>query len=169
MQPKLTIQERLKDLRVERGLTLEQLSAETGISKLHRQQIRLRRHCRCHRYHHRHHRNQPRRPPRHRTAAWANAAPHAHARRNPSCGRADGRVYSSIERQTKTWVSPSNTPMFTPAIRKPLPPIGGLTPRKTTVSGTKPAIMAPNRAAPHLPAERSSDKPFFRGMQVRRM
>ena len=33
MQPKLTIQERLKDLRVERGLTLEQLSAETGISK----------------------------------------------------------------------------------------------------------------------------------------
>jgi hypothetical protein len=23
--------------------------------------------------------------------------------------------------------------------------------------------MAPNRAAPHLPAERSSDKPFFRG------
>ena len=33
MQPKLTTQERLKDLRVERGLTLEQLSAETGISK----------------------------------------------------------------------------------------------------------------------------------------
>ena len=33
MQPRLTIQERLKDLRVERGLTLEQLSAETGISK----------------------------------------------------------------------------------------------------------------------------------------
>lgn len=33
MQPKLTIQERLKDLRVERGLTLEQLSVETGISK----------------------------------------------------------------------------------------------------------------------------------------
>ena len=33
MQPKLTIQERLKDLRVERGLTLEQLPAETGISK----------------------------------------------------------------------------------------------------------------------------------------
>jgi len=33
MQPKLTIHERLKDLRVERGLTLEQLSAETGISK----------------------------------------------------------------------------------------------------------------------------------------
>ena len=33
MQPKLTIQERLKDLRIERGLTLEQLSAETGISK----------------------------------------------------------------------------------------------------------------------------------------
>ena len=33
MQPKLTIQERLKDLRVERGLTLEQLSAETSISK----------------------------------------------------------------------------------------------------------------------------------------
>ena len=33
MQPKLTIQERLKDLRVERGLTLEQLSAETNISK----------------------------------------------------------------------------------------------------------------------------------------
>ena len=29
MQPKLTIQERLKDLRVECGLTLEQLSAET--------------------------------------------------------------------------------------------------------------------------------------------
>ena len=29
----LSIQERLKDLRVERGLTLEQLSAETGISK----------------------------------------------------------------------------------------------------------------------------------------
>ena len=33
MQPKLTIQERLKDLRVERSLTLEQLSSETGISK----------------------------------------------------------------------------------------------------------------------------------------
>ena len=33
MQPKLTIQERLKDLRVERSLTLKQLSAETGISK----------------------------------------------------------------------------------------------------------------------------------------
>ena len=33
MQPKLTIQERLKDLRVERSLTLEQLSTETGISK----------------------------------------------------------------------------------------------------------------------------------------
>ena len=33
MQLKLTIQERLKDLRVERGLTLEQLSAETSISK----------------------------------------------------------------------------------------------------------------------------------------
>ena len=33
MQPKLTIQERLKDLRVECGLTLEQLSAETGISR----------------------------------------------------------------------------------------------------------------------------------------
>ena len=33
MQPKLTIQERLKDLRGERGLTLEQLSTETGISK----------------------------------------------------------------------------------------------------------------------------------------
>ena len=33
MEPKLTIQERLKDLRVERGLTLEQLSAETSISK----------------------------------------------------------------------------------------------------------------------------------------
>ena len=33
MQPKLTVQERLKDLRVERGLTLEQLSVETGISK----------------------------------------------------------------------------------------------------------------------------------------
>lgn len=33
MQPKLAIQERLKDLRVERSLTLEQLSAETGISK----------------------------------------------------------------------------------------------------------------------------------------
>ena len=33
MQPKLTMQERLKDLRVERGLTLEQLSAKTGISK----------------------------------------------------------------------------------------------------------------------------------------
>ena len=33
MQPKLTIQERLKDLRVERSLALEQLSAETGISK----------------------------------------------------------------------------------------------------------------------------------------
>lgn len=33
MQPKLTIQERLKDLRVERSLMLEQLSTETGISK----------------------------------------------------------------------------------------------------------------------------------------
>ena len=33
------------------------------------------------------------------------------------------------------------------------------------------AAFAPQnrRAAPHLPAERSSDKPFFRGMQVRRM
>lgn len=29
----LTIQERLKDLRVERGLTLEQLAGETGLSK----------------------------------------------------------------------------------------------------------------------------------------
>ena len=29
----LTIQERLKDLRVERGLTLEQLASETGLSK----------------------------------------------------------------------------------------------------------------------------------------
>ena len=34
MQPNLTIKERLKDLRVERGLTLEQLSAETEISNL---------------------------------------------------------------------------------------------------------------------------------------
>ena len=33
MKVKLTIQERLKDLRVERSLTLEQLSVETGISK----------------------------------------------------------------------------------------------------------------------------------------
>ena len=33
MNPKLTIQEKLKDLRVERGLTLEQLAEETGISK----------------------------------------------------------------------------------------------------------------------------------------
>ena len=33
MQIKLTIQERLKDLRVERGLTLEQLAEATGISK----------------------------------------------------------------------------------------------------------------------------------------
>ena len=33
MQVKLTIGERLKDLRVERKLTLEQLSAEMGISK----------------------------------------------------------------------------------------------------------------------------------------
>ena len=33
MQPKLTIQERLKDLRVECGLTLEQLSAETDMSQ----------------------------------------------------------------------------------------------------------------------------------------
>jgi len=33
MQVKLTIQERLKDLRVERGLTLEQLAEATGISK----------------------------------------------------------------------------------------------------------------------------------------
>ena len=57
-----------------------------------------------------------------RGARHGTEQPHAHARRNPSCGRADGRVYSSIERQTKTWVSPSNTPMFTPAIRKPLPP-----------------------------------------------
>ena len=31
MQVNLTIQERLKDLRVEQGLTLEQLFAETGI------------------------------------------------------------------------------------------------------------------------------------------
>lgn len=29
----LTIQERLKDLRVERGLTLEQLAEQTGLSK----------------------------------------------------------------------------------------------------------------------------------------
>ena len=33
MQVKLTIGERLKDLRVERKLTLEQLAAEVGISK----------------------------------------------------------------------------------------------------------------------------------------
>ena len=33
MQVKLTIQERLKDLRVERGLTLEQLAEQTGLSK----------------------------------------------------------------------------------------------------------------------------------------
>ena len=33
MNTKLTIQERLKDLRVERHLTLEQLAEETGISK----------------------------------------------------------------------------------------------------------------------------------------
>ena len=33
MQVKLTIGERLKDLRVERKLTLEQLTAEVGISK----------------------------------------------------------------------------------------------------------------------------------------
>ena len=33
MQVKLTIQERLKDLRVEKHLTLEQLSDATGISK----------------------------------------------------------------------------------------------------------------------------------------
>ena len=33
MQPKLTIQERLKDLRVERSLTLEQLAEQTGLSK----------------------------------------------------------------------------------------------------------------------------------------
>ena len=33
MQIKLTIQERLKDLRVERGLTLEQLADQTGLSK----------------------------------------------------------------------------------------------------------------------------------------
>ena len=33
MQGKLTIQERLKDLRVERGLTLEQLADQTGLSK----------------------------------------------------------------------------------------------------------------------------------------
>ena len=32
MNPKLTIQEKLKDLRVERHLTLEQLAEETGIS-----------------------------------------------------------------------------------------------------------------------------------------
>ena len=33
MNIKLTIQEKLKDLRVERHLTLEQLAQETGISK----------------------------------------------------------------------------------------------------------------------------------------
>ena len=33
MQVKLTIQERLKDLRVERGMTLEQLAEQTGLSK----------------------------------------------------------------------------------------------------------------------------------------
>ena len=33
MQIKLTIQERLKDLRVERGLTLEQLAEQSGLSK----------------------------------------------------------------------------------------------------------------------------------------
>lgn len=33
MQVKLTIQERLKDLRVERGLTLEQFAEQTGLSK----------------------------------------------------------------------------------------------------------------------------------------
>ena len=35
MYTKLSIPERLKDLRVERGLTLEQLSAETGLSLIH--------------------------------------------------------------------------------------------------------------------------------------
>ena len=33
MQVKLTIQEQLKDLRVEWGLTLEQLAEQTGLSK----------------------------------------------------------------------------------------------------------------------------------------
>ena len=33
MNPKLTIQEKLKDLRMERRLTLEQLAEKTGISK----------------------------------------------------------------------------------------------------------------------------------------
>ena len=33
MYLKLTIQERLKDLRIERKLTLEQLAEQTGISK----------------------------------------------------------------------------------------------------------------------------------------
>ena len=33
MNPKLTIQEKLKDLRVERHLALEQPAEETGISK----------------------------------------------------------------------------------------------------------------------------------------
>ena len=33
MNTKLTMQEKLKDLRVERHLTLEQLAEETGISK----------------------------------------------------------------------------------------------------------------------------------------
>ena len=33
MQVKLTIQERLKDLRVERGPTLEQLAEQTGLSE----------------------------------------------------------------------------------------------------------------------------------------
>ena len=33
MQVTLTIQERLKDLRTEKGLSLEELSKETGISK----------------------------------------------------------------------------------------------------------------------------------------
>ena len=33
MNTKLTTQEKLKDLRVERHLTLEQLAVETGISK----------------------------------------------------------------------------------------------------------------------------------------
>ncbi len=35
MKTKLTIQEKLKDLRVERSLTLEQLAAETKFPKLH--------------------------------------------------------------------------------------------------------------------------------------
>ena len=40
MKTRISVQERLKDLRVERGLNLEELAQETGISKSALKQLR---------------------------------------------------------------------------------------------------------------------------------